>query len=197
MHIQHWLWWARPNDLYRPESWSRTNNTFRIVIPVMVIGPRWAMSPSSVFGPLQNIYSPSCCWKDNSPLVHRRSVTKKEWISPLMSQWIKRRAPTRAQRCVYINRNPGGEKVRTHTGYPLHLLSIIFLIWATRSNFGIGGSVAGATPVQPSPFLSFFRIRIHKNDPILDDLIWLTIRASSDYTRNLSPLSLPENNCVR
>ena len=154
-------WWARPNHLYHPESWSRTNNTFRIVIPVMVVGPRRAMLPLSVFGPLQNIYSPSCRWKDNSPLVHHRSVTKKEWISPLMSQWIKRGAPTRAQRCVYINRSPGGEKVRTHIGYPLHLLSIIFLIWATRSNFGIRGFMAGATPVQHSPFLSFFRIRIH------------------------------------
>ena len=35
-------------------------------------------------------------------------------------------------------------------------LSIIFRIWATRSNFGIGGSVAGATPVQHSPFFVLF-----------------------------------------
>ena len=121
-----------------------------------VVGPRRAMSPSFVFGPLQNIYSPSCHWKDNSPLVHRRSVTKKEWISPSMAQRIKREAPTRTQRDVYINRSPRGEKVRTHTGYPLHLLSIIFRIWATRSNFVIGGSVAGTTPVQHSPFFVLF-----------------------------------------
>ena len=62
-----------------------------------------------------------------------------------MSQWIKERG-TYTRTGVYINRSPGGEKVRTHTGYPSHLLSIIFLIWATCSNFGIGGSVAGATP---------------------------------------------------
>ena len=121
----------------------------------MVVSPRRAISPSSVFRPLQNIYSPSCRWKDNSPLVHRQSVTKKEWISPLMSQRIKERGTyTRTE--VYINRSPGGENVRTHTGYPLHLLSISFRIWATYSNFGIGGSVAGTTPVQHSPLLSFF-----------------------------------------
>ena len=144
----------------------------------MVVGPKRAMSPSSVFGLLQNIYSPSCRWKDNSPLVHHRSVTKKEWISPLMSQRIKRGVPTRARRCVY-KQEPRRGKGRTHTRYPLHLLSIIFRIWATRSNFGIEGSVAGATPVQHSPFLSFFKIRIHQDDSLLDDLIWLTIQASS------------------
>ena len=121
----------------------------------MVVGPKRAMSPSSVFGLLQNIYSPSCRWKDNSPLVHHRSVTKKEWISPLMSQRIKRGVPTRARRCVY-KQEPRRGKGRTHTRYPLHLLSIIFRIWATRSNFGIRGSVAGATPVQHSPFFVLF-----------------------------------------
>ena len=64
--------------------------------PIMIVGSRRAMSPSSVFGPLQNIYSPPCRWKNNSPLVHRRSVTKKEWISPLMFQQIKRGTPAHA-----------------------------------------------------------------------------------------------------
>ena len=105
------------NHLYRPESWSRTNNTFRLVIPAMVVGPRRAMSPSSIFGPLQNIYSLPCRWKDNSPLVHHWSVTKKEWISPSMSQWIKRGAPTHTQIYVYVDRSPREKKVRTHTGY--------------------------------------------------------------------------------
>ena len=108
-------WWAQPNHLYRPQSWSRTNNTFRLVIPAMVVGSRRAMSPSSVLGPLQNIYPFSCRWKDNSPSVHRRSVTKKEWISPTMSQRIKRGAPT--QIYVDIDRSPREKKVRTHTRY--------------------------------------------------------------------------------
>ena len=108
--------WAQSNHLYCLESWSRSNNTFRIVIPVMVVGPRRAMSPSSIFGLLQNIYSLPCRWKDNSPLVHRRSVTKKEWISPSMSQRIKRGAPTRTQRYIY-KQEPRKGKVRTHTEY--------------------------------------------------------------------------------
>ena len=35
--------------------------------------------------------------------------------------------------------------------------------------------MAGATPVQRSPFLSILRIRIQEDDFILDDLIRLTI----------------------
>ena len=144
----------------------------------MVVGPRRAMSPSSVFRPLQNIYSPSCRWKDNSPLVHRRSVTKKEWISPLMSQRIKERG-TYMRTEVYINRSPGGEKVRTQwipftpTKHNFSYLPGLFVL-----------TLASEVPWQAphrcniAPIV-FFRIRTHKDDPILDDLIWLTIRASS------------------
>ena len=72
---------------------------------------------------------------------------------------------------MYINRSPGREKGKIkHTGYTLHLPSIVFLIQATHSNFSIEGSVAGVTPVQPSSFLSIFRIRIQEDDFILDDL---------------------------
>ena len=112
-----WQWWAQPNHLYCPQSWSRTNNTFRLVIPAMVVGSRRAMSPSSILGLLQNIYPFPCRWKDNSPLVHRRSVTKKEWISPSMSQRIERGAPAHTQIYVYIDRSPREKGVRTHTRY--------------------------------------------------------------------------------
>ena len=72
---------------------------------------------------------------------------------------------------MYINKSPGREKGKNkHTGYTIHLPSIVFLIKATHSNFGIGGSVAGATPVQPSPLWSIFKIRIQEDDFILDDL---------------------------
>ena len=103
--------------LYHPQSWSRTNNTFRLVILAMVVGSRQALSSSSVLGPLQNIYPLPCCWKDNSPLVHHRSVTKKEWISPSMSQRIERGAPAHTQIDVYIDRSPREKGVRTHTRY--------------------------------------------------------------------------------
>ena len=126
-----------------------------IVIPIMVVGPRRAVSPPSVLGPLQNIYSPFCRLMNNSPLVHRWNVTRKEWISPLMFQRIKRRTPAHTLTCVYKQEPRKEKKVRKHTGYTLHLPSIVFLIQATHSNFSIGGSVAGATPVQRSPFCLF------------------------------------------
>ena len=105
-------WWAQISRLCRPQSWSGTNNTSRIVIPAMVAGPGRARSPSSIRGPLQSIYSLPCRWKDNSPLAHHRGVTKKEWISPSMSQWIERGA------CTYTDiyrHEPQKEKIRiTH-----------------------------------------------------------------------------------
>ena len=148
-----------------------------IVISIMVVGPRRVVSPPSILGPLQNIYSPFCRWKNNSPLVHRRNITKREWISPLMFQRIKRRTPAHTQTCIYKQEPRKKERERKHTD-TLYTYQAQFF-WATRSNFGIGGSVAGATPVQRSPFLSIFRIRIQEDDFILDDLIRLTIWISS------------------
>ena len=97
-----------------------------IVISIMVVGPRRAVSPPSISGPLQNIYSPFCRWKNNSPLAYHRNVTKREWISPLMFQRIKRRTPAHTQACIY-KREPRKKKKgkKTHR-YTLHLLSIVF-----------------------------------------------------------------------
>ena len=95
-------WWAQVSRLCRPQSWSGTNNTSRLVILAMVVGPRRARSPSSILGLLQNIYSLPCRWKDNSPLAHHRSVTKREWIPPSMSQRIERGAYTYTDIYIYI-----------------------------------------------------------------------------------------------
>ena len=158
-------WWAQPNHLYRSGSWSRTNNTFRIVIPVMVVGPRRVMSPSSIFGPLQNIYSLPCRWKDNSSLIHRRSVTKKEWISPSMSQRIKRGAPTH----TYEHTPDTPTPIKQNFSY----LSGLFVLTLASEALWQAPYRCNIAPVV------FFRIMTYEDDPILNDLIWLTIQASS------------------
>ena len=95
-------WWAQVSRLCRPQSWSGTNNTSRLIIPVMVTSPGRARSPLSILGPLQNIYSLPCRWKDDSPLAHHRSVTKREWISPSMSQRIEKGVCTYTDIYIYI-----------------------------------------------------------------------------------------------
>ena len=85
---------------------------------------------------------------------------------------------------VYINGSPGrkrGKKTYKHTNTQTHKHTDTLtptkysFSLVTHSKFGIGGSVAGATPVQDSSFLSILRIRIQEDDFILDDLIRLTI----------------------
>ena len=81
--------------------------------------------------------------------------------------------PAHTQTGIY-KREPRRRKgVRKHTDTLTHTKYSFSLI--THSNFGIGGSVASATPVQHSSFLSALKIRIQEDDFILDDLIRLTI----------------------
>ena len=101
-----------------------------IVISIMVVSPRRAVSPPSISGPLQNIYSPFCRWKNNSPLAHRRNVTKNEWISPLMSQQIKRRTPAHTQTGIYKREPRKKEKGKKTHRYTLHLPSIVFFSYS-------------------------------------------------------------------
>ena len=177
------MWWAQVSRLCRPQSWLGTNNTSKLVIPVMVAGPGRARSPSSIRGPLQNIYSLPCRWKDNSPLAHHRGVTKREWISPSMSQRIERGACTYIYIYIYIH-EPQKKGVRiTHQ----------ILLTSFKQNFSHLPRLFVLTLASKAPWQAphrcniatvlFFRIRIYEDDPILDDLIWLMIRASSIWRR--------------
>ena len=96
-----------------------------------------------------------------------------------MFQRIRRRTPVHTQTGIYKREPRKRKKVRKHTD-TLTPTKYSFSL-ATHSNFGIGGSVAGATPVRHSSFLSILRIKIQEDDFILDDLIWLTIWTSSDF----------------
>ena len=82
----------------------------------------------------------------------------------------ERGAFTCTEMCIYKQEPRRGKGKNTHR-IPLTPIKHNFSYLGYSSNFGIGGSVTGATLVQHSPFLSFLRIMIHKDDLILDDLI--------------------------
>ena len=81
--------------------------------------------------------------------------------------------PVHTQTGIYKREPRKRKRVRKHTDTLTHAKYSFSLV--THSNFGIGGSVAGATLVQHSSFLSILRIKIQENNFILDDLIRLTI----------------------
>ena len=138
----------------------------------MVAVPGRARSPSSICEPLQNI---------NSPLAHHGGITKRKWISPSKPQRIERGA------CTYtgIHRHePQEEGVRITQQIHLLLLSRIFLFYLRYFVLTLASEALWQAPHRCiTALILSFRIRIYEDDSILDDLIWLTIRASS-ITKN-------------
>ena len=113
----------------------------------------------SISGPLRNIYSPLLPLKEQltispSPRCYKEGMN------------IAFNVPTdkREERLqVYINGSPGRKKGKKNTQTHKHTDTLTptkhSFSWVTHSNFGIGGSVAGTTPVQDSSFFYYSQDR--------------------------------------
>ena len=154
----------------------------------MVAAPGRVRSPSSIRELLQNINSLPCHWRDNSPLAHHGSVTKREWISSSKPQRIEKGA------CTYTGiyrHEPQEEGVRITQQIHLLLLSRIFLFYPRYFVLTLASEALWQAPHWCiTALILFFRIKIYEDDSILDDLIWLTIRASLVWHRLWGTIAL-------